>query len=229
MMKRYSASGIKTYESCKLKYHLHYNKEIKIDKIISADTSFGLVIHEIAENYTGKNYPELLEIVNKYKNDLDKEFKNILPTTIDNMFNWLRKYSKFESKNEQELELKTDDYWIYGLADKIFEKNKMFVDYKTAKSNFRENHLFQMQLYNLILSKKWNCDPSKIKCIIYYPRINEEDKILFNNTQIEIFEKSLKKTILDIETNTKWLPTKGYHCRWCEYKESGHCPIQEKK
>ncbi len=223
-MKRYSASGIKTYKSCKLKYDLYYNKELKLEKPITSDTMFGQMIHEVAEFYTGKNYKQILEIVNKYKSSLDKEFKSLVPQTIENLFSWLNKYSKYESLNEQELELQTEDYWVYGLADKLFIKDKMFADYKTSKSNFRDNHLFQMKLYNLILSKKWNCQPKDIKCIIYYPRINEEDKILFNDVQINLFEKEIKDIIFEIETNKKWEPTQSYGCKWCEYKK-GYCPI----
>jgi len=145
------------------------------------------------------------------------------------MFGWLEKYSQYPSVNEGELELKNDDYWLYGLADKLFLEHKMFVDYKTAKVNMRDRHLFQMKLYNLILSKKWKCEPKEIKCIIYYPRIDEEDKILFSNNEIYLFEKELKKQIFDIETNKIWKPTESYFCRWCEYKESGHCPIWKNK
>jgi len=221
---RYSASKLKLYKTCKLKYDLYYNKEIKIDKGLTSDTAFGLTIHEIAEEYDG-NYDKILEIVNKYRNDLDNSFIKLIPQTVFNMLTWLKKYEDKPSTNEEELELKNDDYWLYGLADKIFTKSKIFVDYKTARSNVRENHIFQMRLYNLILSKQWNCEPREIKCIIYYPRIDQEDKILFNNKEIELFEKELKKTILDIETNKKWEPCEGYHCRWCSYKESGHCPL----
>jgi len=167
-MKRYSASGLKTYKLCKLKYDLYYNQEIKIDRPITSDTVFGQMIHEVAESYTGKNYKQVLEIVNKHKSNLDKEFKSLVPQTIENLFSWLDKYSKYSSVNEQELELKTDDYWIYGLADKLFVDKKMFADYKTAKLNNRDNHIFQMKLYNLILSKTWGIEPKEIKCIIYY-------------------------------------------------------------
>jgi CRISPR/Cas system-associated exonuclease Cas4 (RecB family) len=227
--RRYSASGLKTFKSCRLKYNLYYNKEIKIERPITADTIFGLLVHEVAENFNGSNHKEMLEIVNKHKDNLTREFKLLLPQTLENMFNWLKKYSEYPSVNEGELELKNDDYWLYGLADKLFIENKMFVDYKTAKVNMRDRHIFQMKLYNLILSKKWNCEPKEIKCIIYYPRIDEEDKILFNNNEIYLFEKELKKNILEIETNTNWSPSESYFCKWCEYKESGHCPIWKNK
>ena len=52
--RRYSASGLKMYKSCKLKFDLYYNKEIKIEKPITADTIFGLLVHEVAENFNGK-------------------------------------------------------------------------------------------------------------------------------------------------------------------------------
>ena len=227
--KRYSASGLKTYKSCKLKYNLYYNKQLRYEKPITADTIFGLLVHEVAENFNGKNHKEMLKIVNKYKNDLNPEFKRLLPQTLENMFDWINKYSKWSSTNEGELEWKDENYWLYGLADKMFEDHKIFVDYKTARVNVRDRHIFQMKLYNLILSKKWNCEPKEIKCIIYYPRIDEEDKILFSNEEIYLFDKEIKKQIADIETNKIWKPTESYFCRWCEYKESGDCPLFKKK
>ena len=223
-MIRYSASKLKLYKTCKLKYDLYYNKEIIIDEGLTADTAFGLIIHEIAEKYDG-NYDTIINIINEYKKVLNSEFIKLIPQTVFNMLTWLKKYQDKKSINEVELELKNDDYWLYGLADKLFPDGKIFVDYKTARSNVRENHIFQMRLYNLILSKQWKCNPKDIKCIIYYPRIDQEDKILFNNKEIELFEKELKKLILDIETNDIWEPTQGYHCKWCPYKKSGHCPL----
>lgn len=222
---RYSASGLKTYKSCKLKYNLYYNKKLRYERPITADTTFGLLVHEVAEYFDGKNHKDMLAIVNKYKNDLNPEFKRLLPSTLEHMMAWINKYSKYPSTNEGSLELKNKDYWLYGLADKIFLEHKMFVDYKTARVNIRDRHIFQMKLYNLILSKQWNCEPKEIKCIIYYPRINEEDKILFSNNEIYLFDKKLQKQISDIEMNKVWEPTESYFCRWCEYKKSGDCPI----
>ena len=88
----------------------------------------------------------MLEIVNKHKNDLTPEFKRLLPSTLDNMFNWLKKYSTMPSINEGELEWKDDNYWLYGLADKLFKENKIFADYKTARLNMRDNHIFSNEV-----------------------------------------------------------------------------------
>ena len=47
---------------------------------------------------------------------------------------------------------------------------------------------------------------------MYYllSRIDEEDKILFSNDEIYLFDRELKKRISDIEMNKVWKPTESY-------------------
>ena len=219
---RFSASGLKTYKSCKLKFKYHYIDKLPEEREDTPDTFFGLLVHEVAEIYDG-NKKKALPIVKKYSDKLNQEYKQALPQTLKNLFNWYKKYKNYNSENEIELNLKTKKYWLYGLVDKFFHDHNIFVDYKTARSANRERHMFQMKLYCLMISKLYDVEPKGVKCMIYYPRIDEEDKFLFSNQEIAMFEKEIMKLISEIEMNEEWPANRDYHCRWCGYKK--YCPL----
>lgn len=220
-MNRYSSSKLKTFESCSLKYKNQYIDKISIEQPITPDTQFGLLVHKAAEIYNGKNKKEIVKLVRKYA--LNEEYKNVLKHTLQNIKLFYEKYNKIEAKVEQEIFYK-NDIWLYGLVDRLMFDPLISVDYKTSKSNNRDNHIFQMRLYTLILSKQFNEEPKNIKCIIYYPRIGEEDKIMFSNQEIDIFEKDIYSLINKIENNDRWTANKGYHCKWCGYYNTKYCP-----
>lgn len=219
---RFSASRLKLFNTCKLQFKYKYVDKLPEEREDTPDTFFGLLVHEVAEIYDGEK-KDAIPIVRKYNDKLNEEYKQALPQTLNNLFKWYKKYKKYNSINEIELELKTEKYWLYGLVDKFFQDQKIFVDYKTARSANRERHIFQMKLYCLMISQLYEVQPKDVKCLIYYPRIDEEDKFMFSNSEIAMFEKHIIKLINEIEINEEWPPTKGYHCKWCGYKDK--CPL----
>jgi RecB family exonuclease len=225
---RYSPSKLKTFKSCKLQYKLNYLDKIVLPQPYSPETVFGTMIHKLAEIYNGANKSELVKLVKNYK--LNQEFREAIAPTLKNFFLFWEKYKDYPAETEKGYELKNDDYWLYGIVDRRITKANneiIVVDYKTAKNENRDGHLFQMQIYNLMLSKLTGKEPAEIKCLIYYPRIHVEDKYLFSNKEIADFEQEIKSLITTIETNTDWEPTASYACKWCAYKEK-HCPIKGK-
>ena len=75
----------------------------------------------------------------------------------------------------------------------------------------------------------FNIDPSLIKIILYYPVLDYEDKILLTNAEIKIFEDEVKNKINKIELESNWDPKPSFLCKWCEYKNTVHCPIDFKE
>lgn len=223
-MNRYSSSKLKAFDTCRLRYKKHYLDKIRIEQPITADTQFGSLIHEVAEKFRGDNYKELVKLSRKY--ELNEEFRSVLAQTYKNVFSFIRKYEKNEAQLEQEIEWIDEDenIWLYGLVDRLLKSPLISVDYKTSKNPNRDRHIFQMRLYALIISKIYEIEPKDIKCIIYYPRVDVEDKFLFSNQEIQLFEDNIKNMIATIESNTDWSPSTGYHCRWCEYNKTHHCP-----
>jgi hypothetical protein len=164
-----------------------------------------------------------VKLVRKY--ELDEEYKSFLIPTIRNIIQFYNKYKDYKSVEEEDFEFKDDTIWIYGQIDKLMRNssNLICIDYKTAKSANRDRFVFQMRFYNLILSKRLQLDPSIIKCIIYFPRPDVEDKFMFSNKEINLFEGEIRNKIVEIETNTIWEAHKDYHCRWCEFFNTPHC------
>ena len=227
-MNRYSPSKLKTFQSCPLQYKLQYVDKICIPQPITADTQFGSMIHKMAEIFDGTNKIDLIKLVKNYQ--LNEEFRGAIVPTLRNFFLFWEKYNKYPFKTEKGYDLKTDDLWLYGIVDRIITKANdelIVVDYKTAKNENRDGHLFQMRIYNLMLSRLFNKEPKEVKCIIYYPRIHVENKYLFTNKEINNFEQELKSLIQTIESNMEWTPRPGFHCKWCGYKDK-HCPAKKK-
>ena len=225
----FSPSKLKTYESCKLKYKLHYVDKIRPPQPVTSDLQFGSFVHKFAELYDGTNSKNIVkDIIKEY--DFDESFKRVTAQTLKNVIEFYNKYNKYPAETEQSFSSEFDSYSLYGIIDRIMvTKNRRIVtDYKTSKNPNRDRHIFQMRFYNLMVSKKYNVEPKDTKCLIYYPRIDTEDVFLFANNEIDAFHKQIESMIVDIKTENDWKPSKGFHCKWCAYKESGHCPLWNK-
>jgi RecB family exonuclease len=223
-MNRYSASKIKTFETCRLQFKLHYIENIEVEKPVSPDTEFGSLIHKAAEIYNGSNLTEVVKLTRDYH--LNEAYKREIAHTLRNLFVFSQKYKHVDEKRELEIEWKTDDIWLYGFADKLIDNNQLIcIDYKTAKYADTSRFMFQMRLYNLILSHVYQKDPDKIRFVVYFPRIDTEEKILFSKKEIILFESDIRKKITTIESNTDWNPAPGYHCRWCQYCKGTNCDV----
>ena len=229
MLIKYSSSRIKKYDSCPLQYKKHYLDKIRPKQPKTSDTEFGGFFHKAAEIYTGGNNKEIVKLTRDY--ELNADYKRLIIPSLNNFKQFYEKYDKFKTTTEQEWEWKTDDIWLMGIVDLLIETNKglISVDYKTARSSNRDRHIFQMRLYNLIISKTLDVDPKEVKCIIYYPRPNIEDKFLFSNKEIQLFERDLRNKIDKIETTKVFESKEGYHCRWCPYFNTENCPSTKGK
>ena len=222
-MNRYSASRIKTFSGCNLKYKLTYVDKIESPPVFSPEAEFGSFFHKFAELYDGTNFQTLVKLHREFK--LTEEYKQEVSKSFKHFIEFFNKYKQFEYHTKKEYELKTDDLWVHGILDRVmFGQNKtILVDYKTSKLASSQYHLFQMKLYNYILSRNLDISPSQIKVIIYFPRPNQEEKLLFTDFQIDQFEKELIHKIDEIETCTDWKATESYGCKWCNFFNTKYC------
>lgn len=223
-LERYSPSKLKTYEQCAFQYKCKYIDKITGVQPVSYDINFGLMIHKMAEIYNGTNKQDLLPIAKEF--ELNAEYKKFVLPTIKNFFGFFEANKQYEYETEKEYELKTSDYWLFGIIDRIMTRTKDFVvvDYKTAAYPNRTRHEFQMKFYSLMVSKILEIEPQNIKTLIYFPRPNAEEKFAFSNGEINLFEKEIITTIKTIEDTTEYKACSGFHCKWCLFKNS-HCPI----
>ena len=223
-MTRYSPSRVKTFDLCLLKYKLHYIEKIEMKGVVRPETVFGNYFHAAAEIFNGKNKEELVDLVSKFPG-MNKEFLNYIAPCLKSFFLFYKKYSKYLFETESKKEIEIDYARLYGIVDRVMHADKgiIFVDYKTGKNTNQKYHMFQMRFYNFMLSKLLKKDPKDIKCIIFYPRVDHESKIIFSNKEIDLFEKELRDKIVKIEMNKIWKPNPAFMCRYCDYCNTRYC------
>ncbi|MFW6030604.1 MAG: RecB family exonuclease [Halanaerobiales bacterium] len=225
-MEKYSVSKIKTYDSCALKYKLHYIDKIWPHEIERDDTMFGSLVHKAFEIYDPEkdNKDEIVKLVRDYPT-LSMEYKQLLSKAYKSLLEFFDKYGKYPAEQELRIDYPLDNFKMTGYVDRFIHANNFHicVDYKTSKNANIDYHIFQLKFYNLALSKMYDISPKDIKMMVFFPRPNEEAKTMFSNRQMQQFEKELKNKIDEIESNKKWPANPGFHCKWCAFYDTQYC------
>lgn len=225
-MERYSVSKIKTYDMCKLKYKLHYIDKIWPEEEPTDDIIFGRLVHKAAEIYDVErdNRKEIVKLVKEFPK-LGKDYKSMIGSTYKSVIDFLKRHTN-PAKKELNLKFTFDNFSITGYVDRLIENDKTYtcIDYKTSRYATTKYHMFQLKFYNLLVSKNYDVNPSKIRMMLYFPRPDQEEKKLFSKRDIDLFEKELKDKVREIESNTDWSPTPGHHCKWCPFYKKKECP-----
>jgi hypothetical protein len=136
----------------------------------------------------------------------------------------LSKFDKY--KNEHEIYLKLEDFYLYGIIDKlIFDNRKiLIVDYKTDNikeeeiSSRGELYLSQLKFYSVLVNEIY--DPIEIELRIVFtkfPDINFS-KMIANKEVIE-FRDYIKNVVKTIRNNN--YPPNLDHCMKCHYAVDG--------
>lgn len=226
-MEKYSVSKIKTFDSCSLKYKLHYIDKKWPEEEERDDTMFGQLVHKAFEIYDPEkdNKDEIVKLVRDYPT-LSEEYKNLLPRAYKSLLEFFDKYGKYPAEQELKLDYDMGNFRATGYVDRFIHTDKFHicVDYKTSKSAIIDYHIFQLKFYNLVLSKMYDINPKDIRMMVYFPRPNEEAKTMFSPIQMKRFEKELNNKILEIESNKKWNAAPGFHCKWCPFYNTEDCP-----
>ncbi len=172
------------------------------------------------------------EISDKVKTNLKEDIKNDL-----NLFYQSDIYSEINSyknyKNEFEVYLKENDYYLYGIIDKIiFEKNKItIVDYKTDNiqkeqiQNRIKNYLPQLDFYAYIIMQLYsNIMQIDIKLIFIKHPADVYSKSITKEELIE-FGKYLKEAVNNMRINN--YKKNLNHCSKCLFTDSNNNCIKK--
>ncbi|MBU2494396.1 MAG: UvrD-helicase domain-containing protein [Bacteroidetes bacterium] len=242
----------------KLTYDLGYTKILKIfDKQIPtfefkynedeetndlADLR-GRVIHSLLEKEVKleeiNNLVSLLVIAEietkqpKYKNreklirSITEELSNYYSSST---FSLIKTYTDFQ--NEFEIYSKENDYYLYGIIDKlIIDGNRVIIiDYKTdniSPEKIEErgnNYLPQLKFYSLLASKMFP-DKKEIVCRLVFIKHPENifEKVITDNEIIN-FKEELNLIVKNIRLNN--FPPNLSHCQVCHFAlNNGKCII----
>lgn len=193
---------------------------------------YGKIIHSILEkDITLENLNEYLKDINnfsagnsfinnlnfdKLKSDLTKYFNSDTYKKIKSYFNF---------KNEFEIYVKEEDYFLHGIIDKIiFDGKKILVfDYKTDDIEEKkiaergEYYLIQLKFYLYIASRLFKGYDNFEGNLIFIKYPDNPVKILFDNSKIKTLHKEIASIIKSLrqKNNNKNIT----HCPTCVFSE----------
>lgn len=212
------------------------NKIEKSDQYFTANISKvkGEIIHKILEhNYEKEKFEELWVLASsmyinqlqikpvEYEN-LKSDVKNLL-TNLENseIYNNLKIYSDY--KTEFEIFVKEDDFYLFGIIDKIvFEKDKIIIiDYKTSRISTSEIikksdlYINQLNFYAYIVSKLFPEISNFSLILLYLEEPNNPERFSINKNSLNVIKDKINNMIIDIK-NKSYSKNLEY-CSVCKY------------
>ena len=243
----FSHSKLSTFEQCKLKYKFRYIDKIipDIDKTI--ESHLGSVVHSTLEwLYTEvkKNkLPTIDEVIVNYSENWKEDYEEEIPImrkdmTVNDYFNkgiqflinYYTKHKPFDDNTiaiEKGIIFNLDSegkYKIRGFIDRLVYnlKNKEYEvhDYKTSGrlpgDESIENDR-QLALYSIAIKEAFNHE-KRVILVWHYLAFNKRIVSKRTDDQLKQLKKETLNLIKEIESTTKFPPTKSPLCNWCEYK-----------
>jgi ATP-dependent helicase/nuclease subunit A len=214
--------------------------EVETSLIKNASNIKGQVIHKALQKEISKDNLEKYiydEISVTYSNLFEsRETKEKFTKTIldllnvfylSNEYKLLRKYSNY--KNESEIYLNENDYYLYGIIDKLIitDDKYIIVDYKTddIEKKLIENrvkyYLNQLNFYVYIVSKlRTEFDEIEIR-LVFLKFPDSPFVINYNRKNIEEISKDILKIIEGIWSEE--YPKNLSHCYECNFSIKNKC------
>lgn len=239
-----SPSKIGTYKLCPFKYKCDINTDLRRKyKKETPPLVFGNLIHGCLNDLykrterDERNIQKLRELFEiKFKSNLEKH-KRIFRTQeniiqyVENAKEIFKNFVESEYFNKEPL--MTEEYPRYLIKEELeisgkFDRvdlednNLILIDYKTGKLNEEEDNEFQLNFYELILSKIKPEYEVREK-VLYFLRDNKIVKYSGNRDNIRDVEKVILNIAEKINNNNEFAPTPNDKCIYCEYRSI--CPI----
>ena len=218
------------------------NTEIKTVKFFAEVK--GSIIHEILQNELKEGEVESFtsQKIETELNFYEKspELKESLKNKIVNELNGYYKSSTFkfvnsfkEFKNEFEIYVKENDYYLYGIIDKlVIEDEKIFIfDYKTDDileediPRRAESYFNQLKFYSYIVSRLYE-KINEYRLQLIFLKFPEQKVVL------ELSKGEVQKFNLEIEQMVNNIRDKNFsknlvHCKRCTFAlNNGQCIIK---
>ncbi|GAB6282195.1 MAG: hypothetical protein STSR0008_09390 [Ignavibacterium sp.] len=229
-----------------INYYDFNEKEIikNIDDEIIASNDYqdrkGRIIHKILENnITESNLDIFIDNLIQNEFDIFEKFSIQMDELKKEIINDLKNFYSSEIykeiisyenyKNEFEIYSKEEDYYLFGIIDKLIIKNDeiIIVDYKTDEIN--ENNLptklqhysTQLMFYAYLTSKLFQQKTIKIKLIFIKKPDKSLSQIIERNSILE-FKQKINEIVNNIRQNK--FPPDTNHCSECNFSnEHNRC------
>ena len=242
--KRFSATSLKTYDSCPLKFKFRYVLKIPSEPKIYFD--FGSVVHKVVELLstqkkegivpTREEAHRLLDLLWPKTSFLtltqEQEKKITAIQILDTYLTWELQNQNEILASEESFTFKQDDLSFTGGIDRI-EKTPdgqlRVIDFKTGKKPSKLTKAsipeeIQLNLYCLAIQNVYGQLP-QVASFFYLEEGKFVDYIPTKET-IEAFYKRLRE-ITDAVRNREFSPCPGWDCHFCDY--AGLCEALERK
>jgi len=218
-----SKSKIKTLEICPLMFKFKYLDERLPDTPSDVTTQIGLQVHNIFNIfYDNIKLDEIPEQPYRY-------FYNVMkvPIHFENIY---KKFCEFNTKRWKEIPhqyfmplfrekyLSVDNF--HGIIDRIDYdgRNYCITDYKGRVNMFEQR--FELNFYKMLVDESKMLD-KPVKYIGVYGYL--DGRYVVEEVREHDYNKMIDKINafmeLDLE-QIEYLPRRGYHCKWCEYRRS---------
>ena len=254
-----SATKIAIFKQCPTKYYLTYElgytELFKLTKTFINEYDFkykedddlsiyadirGQIIHKILEEETDARQFEkkVKEEVDKFTNRIAENKDELTLAIINDVKTYMRsetykRISRYKAfQNEYEVYSKEDDYYVYGIIDKlIFDDNRLFIiDYKTDRvkeSDIKrkaEHYVPQLKFYAYVLSRKFR-DVGKIEVeLIFIKHPDKSVKFAFDKNEILSFGEEIKEIVELIRKGS--FEKNLNHCSQCHFTLNKKCVLQ---
>ncbi len=256
-----SATKIAIFTQCPTKYYLTYElgytELLKVTRTFSNIYDFkqnededvniyadikGQIIHKIFELEIEQNdlNNKLDDLIPKFLKGLEEinleEVKNKIIADLEKYYqsetyNRLKSAQKFY--NEYEIYSKEEDYYVYGIIDKLVIEDDqiIIVDYKTdnlSKSTIEEkakHYEPQLKFYSYSISKKFKSVKNIKVLLVFIQKPDKPVEFNFSAEEIADFGKYIRKSV---NTIRKGQFTKNLdHCPKCHFNLFGKCVYQQ--
>ena len=229
-----SASSVKTYKDCPLKF--------KFNKILSVPTKgktyfdLGSSVHKVAELVT-KKQKEGIEPTEKLAFDiLEKEWNSnayetktkekqdyeLAKKMVLTFLDWVKNNPNKPIDVEKSFKITIGDIPFYGSIDRVEvtpEGEYEIIDFKTGsdyenKKSIRED--FQMNIYALGVEKMYGKLPKKAS--LFYIKKEKVIQYEIDAKQVELVKSIIEEKVQQI-LKEEFEPTPSYKtCNWCDYQ-----------
>jgi putative RecB family exonuclease len=240
-IRRLSATAIKDFLQCNLKFVFRYDPDIPSDKNDFAKV--GIAVHEALEQFTRrmltkKSFPDASDYefaTTTFMNSATQEGLEDMSLYSEGrriVTNYIDKYDPSEEILDVEHRFRVttpEGVPIVGAIDKVVKLNDdtiAIIDYKTGRTTLTNWELqddIQLSMYDLAASLIWPEYPNRLLFLDYVrldKRISsyrtEEDRAVFREFLTSIWTQVSKLDGREVKGQLNKL------CGWCDYKI--HCP-----
>ena len=202
---------------------------------------YGKLFHKILEQeISSENLEMLLNQItgtdsvksNKFNLDKEKFKKDLTDYYVSKTYQQIKSYKNF--KNEFEIYVKDDDYFLHGIIDKIiFDGKKIIIfDYKTDDLELKEvkkhaeYYLMQLKFYLYIASKLFEGFDTFEGNLVFIKHPDNPVSVLYDKNGIKNLRSEVK-TIINSLRNKEI--SKNYaHCKLCAFSDfTNKCIVKE--